>query len=165
MIIIVFGLPGSGKSFFASQLAKKLNAGYINSDQLRMNMFSVRTYSPEEKRTVYDTIRRAMKEAIKNKVNLVLDGTFYKESLRKQFQRDARERLSFIEVAADESVIQDRLTKPRTFSEATFEVYKKIKIEWEPMKEDHLIIQSTNNNIQEMLNKAEDYLAKYHDTK
>jgi predicted kinase len=167
MIIIVFGLPGSGKSFFATRLAKKLNAGYLSSDQLRKEMFSVRTYSLKEKMAVYDTMRMAMKEAVKNKIDLVLDGSFYKESIRKQFKDDIREKqaLWFIEVIADESVIQDRLSKPRAFSEADFEVYKKIKAEWEPMKENRLIIPSTNDTIQEMLKKAEDYLPARHDKK
>jgi len=35
MIIIVFGLPGSGKSYFASKLAERINARYINSDVIR----------------------------------------------------------------------------------------------------------------------------------
>jgi predicted kinase len=165
MIIVVFGLPGSGKSFFASALAKKLNTGYLNSDQLRRNMFTKRTYSTEEKMAVYDTMRLAMKVAIRNKANLVLDGTFYKESLRKQFQHESKERLWFIEVIADESTIRSRLMKPRAYSEADFEVYKKLKSEWEPMKQPHLIIQSTNDNIEEMLKEAEDYLQVQDDQK
>lgn len=34
MIFIVFGLPGSGKSYFASHLAEMKNAQYINFDRL-----------------------------------------------------------------------------------------------------------------------------------
>ena len=43
-------------------------------------------------------------------------------------------------------------------SEADFEVYQKIKNQWEPLNEDHLILQSTDDNINEMLNKAAGYL-------
>ena len=33
MIIIVLGLPGSGKTYFASRFAKLIHADYINSDR------------------------------------------------------------------------------------------------------------------------------------
>jgi predicted kinase len=55
-------------------------------------------------------------------------------------------------------VINERLKKTRTDSEADFDVYKKVKNEWEPFNPDHLILQSTDNNIEEMLHKATSYL-------
>ena len=64
----------------------------------------------------------------------------------------------FIEVRAEESLIRERLKRPRKDSEADFEVYKKIKKQWEPLDEDHLILQSTDDNIKEMLEKTADYL-------
>jgi predicted kinase len=167
MTIIIFGLPGSGKSFFAERLAKMLNAGYLSSDQLRKEMYAVRTYSFDEKMAVYDKMKMAMHEAIQNKVDLILDGSFYKESIRQKFKNEIAkgQAIWFIEVIADESLIRDRLSRPRAFSEADYEVYKKIKGEWEPMKEDHLIIQSTNSNVEEMLKKAKDHLSMHHDQK
>jgi predicted kinase len=56
MIVIVFGLPGSGKSFFASRLAKMINADYINSDMIRKEMFASSTYSEKEKAAVYNVM-------------------------------------------------------------------------------------------------------------
>ena len=53
MVIIVCGLPGSGKSYFAERLAKKIDADYVNSDRLRKELFPSRTYSDREKATVY----------------------------------------------------------------------------------------------------------------
>jgi predicted kinase len=165
MIIIVFGLPGSGKTFFATRLAKKLGAGYLSSDELRKDLFPVRTYSLSEKMAVYEEMQMAAREAIKNGIDLVLDGSFFKESIRKKFWdyiEKEQQSMFFIEVVAEEPVIRERLSKPRAFSEADFEVYKKIRSQWEPMREDHLIVSSTNENEQEMLSKAEDYLLIHH---
>ena len=53
MVVIVFGLPGSGKSYFASRLAKKLEADYISSDQVRKKLFTRPDYSEEGKKQVY----------------------------------------------------------------------------------------------------------------
>jgi predicted kinase len=166
MIIIVFGLPGSGKSFFASQLARKLKAGYVNSDELRRELFTVRTYTEGEKMVVYEKMREKMNNALEHNFTLVLDGTFYKESIRDKFREEVADKneLRFIEVKASESLIRSRLKKPRLVSDADYEVYKKLKDQWEPMKEEHLVITSTNNNIEEMLSEAEGFLL-HHDKK
>lgn len=73
MIIIVFGLPGSGKSYFASRLAKMINAGYVSSDKVRKELFKESVYSEQEKRAVYDKMLQQMEQAIQQKNNLVLD--------------------------------------------------------------------------------------------
>ena len=156
MIIIVFGLPGSGKSFFASLLAKEINAEYISSDILRKQIFPHRNYSTEEKQKVYDSMLAIVKEAMKQNKILVLDATFYKNDLRRKFFEAAKrmDEVIFIEVQAEEELIEERLQRKRTDSEAGFEVYKKIRSEWEPMKEEHLILQSTNDNINKLLEQA-----------
>ncbi len=160
MVVIVFGLPGSGKSYFASRLANLINAEYINSDVVRRTFPDKKTYSLNEKLSVYNEMLKRMKEMLKENRNLVLDATFYKSDIRIKFIYEANlnEKISFIEVRANESVISERLKKTRTDSEADFEVYKKIKNEWEPFNQDHLILQSTDNNIEEMLHKAAGYL-------
>ena len=160
MIVIVFGLPGSGKSYFASRLAKMINAGYINSDQLRKEMFKDRTYSEQEKAAVYKTMLKKMKEAMNQNRNLVIDATFHKNETRKLFIQEAERKdcIFFIEVKADENIIRERLKEDRPYSEADFEVYKFIRQHYEPLNERHLILESTNENVDNMLQRAVDYL-------
>lgn len=162
MIFIVLGLPGSGKSFFAFHLAKEVNAEYISSDILRKKMFAKRTYTVEEKQAVYNEMLSQMISAIKQKKNVVLDATFYKNYIRKKFAEAAKkiDDVIFVEVQAAEWVIRERTQKKREDSEADFEVYKKLKAEWEPMEEEHLVLQSTNDNIKEMLENTLHYLNK-----
>ncbi|MGZ8557438.1 MAG: AAA family ATPase [Chitinophagaceae bacterium] len=90
MIVIVFGLPGSGKSYFASRLAKMINAGYVNSDRLRKEMFKNRTYSSQEKAAVYNVMLEKMKEAMNQNMNIVLDATFHKNETRKPFLQEMK---------------------------------------------------------------------------
>lgn len=160
MIVIVFGLPGSGKSYFATNLANMIKAVYINSDRVRRSLFAVRKYSTIEKQSVYDEMVMQMNKALQQHENVVLDATFYTNNIRKKFL-DAGNKINniiFIEVKADESLIKERLNRPRKDSEANFEVYKKIKKQWEPLDTDHLILQSTDDNITEMLEKTAAYL-------
>ena len=160
MIIIVFGLPGSGKSYFATSLAGILKADYINSDQVRRRMFAVREYSGREKLAVYNEMLVQMYEAIKHHKDVVLDATFYTNQIRKMFFEAAEDLddVFFIEVRAEESLIIERLKKKRKDSEADLSVYRKIKTQWEPLYEDHLLLQSTDNNLKEMLDKTCKYL-------
>jgi predicted kinase len=167
MVVIVFGLPGSGKSYFAERLAKKLNADYVNSDQLRKEMIAVRTYSEQEKAAVYDVMLEKMKETIKQRKSIVLDATFHSIKTRKLVTNSAKEkdRICFIEITADENLTRQRLKRQRAYSEADFEVYKLIRRQWEPLNEPHLILESTDENIDNMLQKAIAYMEIKDDTR
>ena len=54
MMIIVSGLPGSGKSYFASRLARKFEATYINSDLMRKKIEAQGRYAFDDKLNVYE---------------------------------------------------------------------------------------------------------------
>jgi predicted kinase len=159
MILIVFGLPGSGKSYFAGRLANITGALYVNSDQLRKSMFPQPAYTAEEKQAVYGKMLHEMKNALNENRNIILDATFHKGALRKMFaeQAGAETMMAFIEITSDEAIIRERLNKKRKFSDADYEVYHKIKSEWESMKEPHLVLKSTNSNIDLMLQHAKTY--------
>lgn len=165
MIVIVFGLPGSGKSYFASRLAKKINAGYVNSDKVRKEMFAKRTYSDQEKNAVYAKMVVLMKEAARQDTNLVLDATFHRKEVRKMFveELEGESKVWFIEVRADEDIIKERMKEERPYSEADFKVYKHILQQYEPLDKPHLILESTNDNIIEMLERAIKYLKAKND--
>lgn len=158
MIVIVFGLPGSGKTYFAERLAKMIHADHINSDRLRKKIFRQRTYSPEEKAAVYQVMLGKMREAIALNRNMVLDATFHTHETRKHFIQDAGDRLFLIEVRAGENLIKERLKKERPDSEADFEVYQSTRQKWETLDQPHLLLESTDTNIDNMLQKAAEYL-------
>jgi predicted kinase len=158
MIVIVFGLPGSGKSYFGSRLAEKIGAEYVNSDRVRKELFPKHTYSESEKAKVYDVLLNKLSEAIDQKKDLILDATFHKGATREVFIHMAEGQLFFIEVQANERVIRERVRRSRPYSDADFPVYKRLKKEWEPLELPHLILESTDDNIDTMLQKALKYL-------
>ena len=164
-VVIVFGLPGTGKSYFASRLADLINAAYINSDRLRKELLATRTYSDKEKEIVYREILEKTKRAINENTNVVLDATFYKNDIRNRLLEEIKNsaEISFIEIRANEDIIMQRLQKERPYSEADVEVYKLIKQQWEPLNAPHLILSSTDYNINDMLQKAIDHLQKKDD--
>lgn len=160
MIVVVFGLPGSGKSFFASRLALEIKGTYVNSDQLRMQLFKKRNYTEDEKKHVYDRMFELVLDALEKNTNLVVDATFYKKELREPYLSiDEKGKIYWIEVTATTNTIKQRLSRPRAFSEADYNVHKKVKTEWDHFTQDHLILESTDTNIEDMLTKAKSYLA------
>ena len=140
------------------QYSGMLEAAYINSDRLRKELFPKRTYSEEEKSKVYEAMLKKMEKAIANGKKLVLDATFHKKATRKLFMEKAMDNLFFIEVLANESIIKERLKKDRPYSEADYGVHQLIREQWEPLEVPHLILGSTNENINAMLQKAVQYL-------
>jgi predicted kinase len=160
MVIIITGLPGSGKSYFAERLAQNLQAEYASSDSIRKTKFLNRTYSAKEKEMVYEEMLNRMLLSISHGKDIILDGTFYLDRLRQMFVRHALPdcTIIFIEVTADESLIQERLKKARTDSEADEKIYHLIKSQWEPLNEPHLTLHSTNENMNEMLELAHQYI-------
>lgn len=161
MIVIVFGLPGSGKSYFAGRLADQLGAQPLSTDVLRKELFLTPEYTEEEKEKVYNELLRLMKTLSEHNDVVVLDGTFYKAGIRDKFAQGAKEKgeaVRFIEIEADEGTIEERLNEERSDSDADYDVYLKIKEEFEPMQDEHLILHSTDENIDELLEKATSYI-------
>ncbi len=159
MVIIVFGLPGSGKSYFASRLATTISAGYINSDVERKKFLAQRTYSEKEKSSIYTHMASIMVQTIQQGKSIVIDATFYKQRLRDLFYEKAGETpLIFIEVFANDELTRQRLSMKRADSDANYVVYKKIRSQWEPMLTPHLVLESTNDNIDRMIETAVDHI-------
>ena len=161
MLVMLMGLPGSGKSYLASRLAAKFSAVYISSDEVRQEVFTEQTYSKEEKRKIYNEMLQRMTHALQQHQKVVLDATFYKEDIRRSFLRRATElnqKCWIIEVVADEGLIRQRVSQKRTNSEADFSVYQTLKKEFDPPEQEHLVLQSREDNIEEMLDRATEYL-------
>jgi predicted kinase len=161
MIIIVSGLPGSGKSYFAEHLAASLDSIYINSDQVRHALQKSGQYSFEDKLVVYMHMLVQAKQALEHNRDVVIDATFYHHTMREMFLRLAygyNTPFRVIEVIADENLIRERLSIPRKFSEADYSVYEKIREDFEEITMPHLTVQSTNDNLESMLNVAINYI-------
>lgn len=163
ILVIVFGLPGSGKSYFAGALAEEIGYHYLNSDVIRKEMHKTRQYSGEDKASVYQEMYDRTKELLKNGSPVVVDATFYLETHRSQFNTlwgGEAEKLFFIEIKADEEIIKERLQQKRDHSEADFEVYEKVRDQFEEMHQQHLVLISGRNNLNQMLTKARSYLSR-----
>jgi len=161
MMVIVMGLPGSGKSYFARRLSKRLNFKYIGSDETRKDMEAMGKYNKEDKQQVYDRMEFLAEKCFQENINMVLDATFIKENLRQQFVALALTKNSaycIIWIEAAEELIRKRISVKRNDSEADFQVYMKLSEEFEVPKPPYLKLQSKQDNIDDLIIQAEKYI-------
>ncbi|WP_221393543.1 ATP-binding protein [Dyadobacter sp. NIV53] len=168
MIVIVSGLPGSGKSFFAEKLSKALGAEYISSDRIRKGLNASGLYTFSDKLAIYLAMAEKTRKAVKGNRTVVVDATFYHHTMRDYFKQLAEEEtvpIYFILVKTTEQIAKKRLSEPRADSEADYGVYVSIKNQFEKYTFPHLTLFSTNDNIEEMLSKTTEQLSKRHERK
>ena len=162
-LVLVAGLPASGKTWFAAALAEKLNAVHVNSDALRTELGLRGSYDTSSKQAVYDAMLAKGDAALQAGQPVVVDSTFFREPLRQPWL-DLAEKHSapffLIEIRAPEAVIFQRLQQKREDSEANWNVYQMLKENWELIRQPYLVLNSHVLKISEMVELAEQYLAK-----
>jgi len=160
-IVIVLGLPASGKSFFAKHLAHDIGAVYLNTDIVREKMHKKGQYDNETNLLIYKHMLFDMIGNIRRKHDVIADGTFQTNAMRDWFKNSIEEtgnRMHFIEIAASEKTIRNRIDENREHSEADFDVYLKIKKKYEPIRQKHMVLYSDKMDVDEMIKKAKMYL-------
>lgn len=161
MIIMVMGLPGSGKTYFARHLSERLGILYLGSDQTRKEITAMGKYSVRDKQNVYDEMRSRAEQHLQLGEPVILDATFYKEGLRLPFEILAKNKgipLVKLWVEAPVEVIKERVSSQREDSDADFAVYEKLAADFEPPSAPYLKLISTQDNLYSMLTEAVQYL-------
>ena len=90
LVIVVIGLPGSGKSFFATQFAASLEAPLVSEDKTRWLLFAHHTYDENENVVVRQVVNMLMTELFKTKKTFVLDGGYGDRASRSALATQAK---------------------------------------------------------------------------
>jgi len=157
MVVLVFGLPATGKTHFSETLAKEINARHLNTDIVRHQLGKQGRYDPETKQLVYGKLLEKVSALINRDFDVIVDGTFHLKKRREQLRQIAREAgqdIYYILLRAMENTVKKRLQKRREYSEADLKVYRQIAISFEPVDEDHLELWSDKESLQNMIEKA-----------
>jgi len=160
MLIVCCGLPGSGKSYLAKKIARKVNARIISSDSVRKENCKKPCYDEKSRFLVYEKMFEEA-EKLLDKGSVVLDATFYKKFLREKARKVAEKKkvLFFvIEKTASDLIVKKRMDqrkkKKTEKSDADYRVYKKLKKEFDEIKEKHFSVEEADGKeLEEILNQ------------
>jgi aminoglycoside phosphotransferase family enzyme/predicted kinase len=153
-IIVMMGLPGSGKTYIGRRIRKELNFTHFTTDLIRKDIaglypeedsasaYGENIYSAYMTRRTYEELFKRAALLLNKKRSCILDGTFLTQFLREKLkdwikkQRIKEENFYPIFCYAPEWLILRRLKKKKkdtiSFSEATPEVYFKMKAQFTP---------------------------------
>lgn len=160
MLLLLSGLPGSGKSAVARAFVARYGGTHISSDETRAALGLRGRYQPHDKEQVYTAMLRQAQTVLAHGGTAIVDSTFYRAAIREPFEDLAHAcntPVFRVEVRAQEATIRQRLQRPRPDSEADFAVYEKIRDQYEPWAQPHLELWSDAASAEDLADQLYQY--------
>jgi predicted kinase len=160
-LIVVSGLPGTGKSFFCRKLADKLPFLILASDSLRRILFPAPQYDEHENRRLFSTCHALIEELLRKGIPVIFDATNLLEHHREYLYRAAERagaKLILVWLEAPPEVVRQRLlaretaTVPQSDSQAGWEIYNRMRSRRQKIYRNHLVV-DTSQDITTAVNK------------
>lgn len=92
LLVLLYGYPGSGKTFFARQLADQLQAANIQSDRIRGELFNKPRYDKQENDIVTHLMDYMSEEFLDNGVSVIYDVNAFRANQRRLLREMAKKR-------------------------------------------------------------------------
>jgi len=91
LFIMLYGLPGAGKTYFARQLCDNLQAAHVQSDRIRAELFENPRYDQQENAIVAQLMEYMTSEFLNAGVSVVYDTNVVRTSQRRTLREMARD--------------------------------------------------------------------------
>ncbi|MCP5094537.1 MAG: ATP-binding protein [Chloroflexi bacterium] len=166
-LLIMVGLPGTGKSSIVESLQPDLPCCVISTDNVRLQMRNQPTYTAAEMMLVYEVCYSIIELRLNKGQRVVFDASNYLAA-RREYVAEIATRCSapvaICYVQAAQEAIRQRLfnrnsgkRRATDLSDADWSVYKWMVEAQEPVVGDHLILDTTSTPPQELANRLYTY--------
>jgi hypothetical protein len=161
VLVVLVGLPGTGKTHLAGGLSRRTGAAVLESDAVRSLLAGERRYTRAENNRVFAALHAAIDALLGRPAHVIVDATSLTERDREPLYALAERnsaKLLLVHLTAPEAVARDRLARRKdetTTSDAGIEVYSRMQWRLEEIRRPHLTIDTSKD-----ITPALDALAK-----
>lgn len=161
VLVVISGLPGTGKSYFSSKLAERLPCAIVETDAMRKALFPSPNHSARESNRLFRACHLLIEQLLRKGIPIILDATNLVESHRERLYHIAdRLQVKLIIVRAEAPLelvrqrLQNRLvgTNPRDRSDADWKVYQRMKPRVQRIRRNHFAV-DTSRDITPVIDK------------
>lgn len=160
-LIVISGLPGTGKSYFSRTLAERWPCLIVESDALRKILFPVPSYNAQESQRLFQALHLLTEEFLSKGIPVLLDATnlveYHREHLYRIADRLGLKRI-IVRVEAPAELVRERLQRraedidPQDRSDAGWAIYLRMKPKEQQIRRHHFVV-NTARDITPVINK------------
>ena len=154
VMVLISGLPGSGKSYFSRRLVKQVSLLMLESDVLRNVLFPIPSHDNTESARLFRACYALVDDLLRRGVPVLLDATNLIEDHRERLYHITDQlgvKLVLISLEAPPGVVYERLkgrsegADPEDRSTADWPVYQRMFSRAEPIKRNHYVVDSSRD--------------------
>ncbi len=154
VMVVLSGLPGTGKSHFAEQLSSRCPILVLESDAIRKALLPEPTYVPWESARTFAALHALAEELLQRNISVLIDATNLIERNRQVLYGIAersRAKLILVMVTAPPSVVRERLERREKTdsredkSDADWGVYMKMRSSVERIPRQHYVLDTSRD--------------------
>ncbi len=152
MLVVLSGLPGSGKSYFGRVLASRLPFVTVETDWVRKNLFRHPSYSAGEHYMVFSVAHCLLAELLGHGYLVIFDATNLRHQARRAvygIAEKAGAKAILVRLYAPPEVVRERMERrahpdqPEGLSDAGWEVHLRMAETEETIRESHLEVDTS----------------------
>jgi len=160
-LIVISGLPGTGKSYFSRCMAERVPLAVVETDAMRKVLFPFPTHSGSENARLFKACHALVEDILGKGVPVLFDATNLIEYKRERLYNIAHKtnaKLIIVSVEAPVYVVSERLRRREDGdggednSTADISVYRRMVSSVEPIRRDNFAV-DTSNDITSVIDK------------
>lgn len=159
-LILLSGLPGTGKSYLSRKFAERVPLLILESDRLRKTLFSSPDYNTGESSQLFQAIYQLVEELLREGISLILDATNLSERFRERLYGISDRlgaRMVLIRVEAPPELVKQRMEERAidtvNNSDADWTVYRLMIPSVERIRRNHYVV-DTSRDISSVINRV-----------